>query len=118
VFTYYEEPGNASRALLVRAKFLREFLATHKLELVALHWFQRMELSERHDGKHPQLQSAIEARLGSDLAIHEGKPRREEHDLIDRSGTTPPTVRYKQPGHPVGKPLHRSPSSCTTSLST
>lgn len=81
VFTYYEEPGNASRALLVRATFLREFLTTHKLELVVLHWFQRMELSERHGDKHPQVQSAIEARLGSDLAIHEGKPRREEHDL-------------------------------------
>ena len=81
VFTYYEEPGNGSRALLVRATFLREFLTTHKLELVALHWFQRMELSERRDGKHPQVQSATEARLSPDLAVYEGKPRREEHDL-------------------------------------
>ncbi len=81
VFTFYEEDGNASRALLVRATFLREFLAAQKLELVVLHWFQRMELSERHDGKHPQVQSAVEARLGSDLTIYAGEPRREEHDL-------------------------------------
>lgn len=81
VFTYYEEPGNSSRALLVRATFLREFLTTHKLELIALHWFQRLELSERHNGKHPQIQSAIEARLGPDLSVKTGKPRREEHDL-------------------------------------
>jgi hypothetical protein len=26
---------------IVRATFLREFLMTHKLELVVLHWFQR-----------------------------------------------------------------------------
>jgi hypothetical protein len=82
VFTYYEESGNASWALLVRATFLREFLTTHKLELMVLHWFQRMELSERRGDKHPQVQSAIEARLGSDLAIHEGKRRREERDLM------------------------------------
>lgn len=81
VFTYYEEPENSSRALLVRTTFLGEFLTTHKLELEALHWFQRLELSERHGGKHPQVQSAIEARLGSDLVVHEGNPRREEHDL-------------------------------------
>jgi len=81
VFTYYEEPGNSSRALLVRATFLREFLTIHKLELVVLHWFQRLELSERHNGKHPQVQSSIEARLGPDLAVRAGKPRREEHDL-------------------------------------
>jgi hypothetical protein len=81
VFTYYEEPGNDSQALLVRAAFLGEFLATHQLELVTLHWFRRMGLSDRHDRKHPQVQSAIEARLGSDLTIHAGKPRRSEHDL-------------------------------------
>jgi hypothetical protein len=81
VFTYYEEPSNDSWALLVRATFLREFLTTHKLELVALHWFERMELSDRHDRKHPQVQSATEARVGSDLVIHTGTPRRYEHDL-------------------------------------
>lgn len=81
VFTYYEEPGTTSRALLVKATVLREFLEAHKLELVVLQWFQRLELSERHGDKHPQVQSSVEARLGSDLAVHESKPRREEHDL-------------------------------------
>lgn len=82
VFTYYEEPGNTSWALLVKATFLREFLDAHKLELVVLHWFQRLELSERHGDKHPQVQSSVEARLGPDLAVHESKPTREEHDLV------------------------------------
>lgn len=81
VFLYYEEPGNISRALLVRATFLREFLTAHHLELMALHWFQRLELSERHGGKHPQIQSAIEARIDQNLSVHAGIPRREEHDL-------------------------------------
>lgn len=81
VFTYYEEPGDTSRALLVRADFLREFLTARKLELVVLHWFQRLELSDQRGGKHPQVQSSVEARLGPDLTVHEGKPRRQEHDL-------------------------------------
>jgi hypothetical protein len=81
VFTYYEEPGTTSRALLVKATFLREFLEAHELQLVVLHWFRRWELSERHGDKHPQVESSVEARLGSDLAVREGKPRREEHDL-------------------------------------
>ena len=81
VFTYYEEPGNDSRALLVRAAFLGEFLAVQKLELLVLHWFQRMELSDRHDGKHPQVQSAVEARVVANLTIHAGNARRREHDL-------------------------------------
>jgi hypothetical protein len=81
VFTYYEKPGNDSRALLVLAAFLGEFLAAQKLELVVLHWFQRMELSDRYDGKHPQVESAIEARVGANLTIHNGNARRREHDL-------------------------------------
>jgi hypothetical protein len=81
VFTYYQEPGNESRALLVRAAFLREFLTAHKLELVALHWFERMELSDRHDGKHPQIDATTNARLASDLSIHADKPIRTERDF-------------------------------------
>jgi hypothetical protein len=81
MFTYHEEPGNDSRGLLVRATFLREVLAAQKLDLVVLHWFQRMELSERYDGKHPQVQSSTEARVAADLVIRGGKRRRSEHDL-------------------------------------
>ncbi|MEV6871461.1 ATP-binding protein [Amycolatopsis sp. NPDC051128] len=81
VFTYYEEEGNGSRALLVRATFLREFLTTHKLDLVALHWFERMELSDNHDGKHPYVESTSDARLASDLTMHIDKERRTERDL-------------------------------------
>ena len=124
VFTYYEEPGNSSRALLVRATFLREFLTTHKLELVALHWFQRMELTERHDGKHPELQSAIEARLGSDLAVREGEQERGARPDVTGQAL-PSTVRYQQPGHLVGRHLYRSaaiglhdPGACRLESST
>ena len=81
VFSYYEEPGNESRALLVRADFLEEFLAVQKLELVALQWFERMELSDTYDRKHPQVHSATEARVSANLTIHTGKARRREHDL-------------------------------------
>jgi hypothetical protein len=81
VFTYYEEPGNDSRALLVRASFLRQFLGARELELIVLHGFERMELSDDHSGKHPYVESKIDARLTADLAIHEGKPRRTERHL-------------------------------------
>ena len=39
------------------------------MDVIGAGW---IELSERHADKHPQVQSAIEARLGSDLAIHKG----------------------------------------------
>ena len=81
VFTYYEEDGNDSTALLVRATFLRELLAAHRLELVVLHWFDRMEHTTEHNRKHPQVQVATESRLGPDLTIRVGEQRRTEHDL-------------------------------------
>lgn len=81
IFTYYEEEGNGSRALLIRATFLREFLTTHKLELVALHWFERMELSDEHDRKHPQVQSSTDAMLAPDLTLRTENQRRTERDL-------------------------------------
>jgi len=81
VFTYYEEEGNDSRALLVRASFLREFLAEHKLELIVLHWFERMQLSDDHSGEQPYVESSVDARLTTELVIRQGKPRRRERDL-------------------------------------
>ncbi|MET4095818.1 hypothetical protein [Arthrobacter sp. UYCu712] len=81
VFTYYEEEGNNSHALLVRASFLRNFLTTHKLALIVLHWFDRMELKEDHSGSHPYAESRIHARMSADLKIFEGTPRRSGRDL-------------------------------------
>lgn len=81
VFTYYTESGSDSTALLVKATFLREFLPVQKLQLVALHWFDRIELTSEHDRKHPQVQVATEARLTPALVVHAGEPRRDEHDL-------------------------------------
>jgi hypothetical protein len=81
VFTYYEEDGNDSTALLVRASFLQEFLAAHQLELIVLHWFDRMEHTTERDRKHPQVQVATESRLEPNLTIRAGEPRRTEHDL-------------------------------------
>ena len=63
VFTYYEEPGTtAGRYWSGRPS--SESCYSSQLELVVLHWFERMELSERHDGKHPQVQLATEVGLG------------------------------------------------------
>jgi hypothetical protein len=84
VFTYYEEPGNDSRALLVRASFLQDFLAEQKLELIMLHWFERMQLSDDYEGKQPYVESRINARVASDLATQQGEPKRTERDLADR----------------------------------
>ena len=81
MFTYYEEVGSTSRALLVRATFLRAFLAAHQLALVVLHWFERMELSDRHVGKHPQVYVTTNAMLASDLKLSANKQLRTEHDL-------------------------------------
>jgi hypothetical protein len=81
MFTYYEEVGNASRALLVKATFLREFLAAHQLALVVLHWFERTELNDRYNGKHPQVYVTTNAMLASNLKLSANKQLRTERDL-------------------------------------
>ena len=85
----------------------REFLEAHKLELVVLQWFQRLELSERHGDKHPQVQSSVEARLGSDLAVHESKPRREEHDLALHVRHDPADSQVSAARHPQAQAVTR-----------
>jgi hypothetical protein len=64
---------------------LRDFLAAQKLELVIRHSFQRMKLSDISDRseRHSLIESSSDAWLAADLAIHEGAPRRSEHNLID-----------------------------------
>jgi len=79
IFTFYEEPGNDSYALLVRQAFLRDFLANQELELVVHHWFQRMKLSDIAE-RDPFIQSEADAWFGPDLALHEVAPRRTEYD--------------------------------------
>jgi hypothetical protein len=81
MFTYYEESGNGSHALLVRATFLRDFLTAHQLELVVLYWFERMELNNQYGRKHPQVSATTSARLAADLKLHAGTPTRSEDDL-------------------------------------
>lgn len=81
VFTYYEEEGNDSRALLVRASFLRQLLTEHELSLVVFHWFERMELKDDYNGPHPFVESNVDAWLSADLAIRQDAPRRSERDL-------------------------------------
>ncbi|MFI7024752.1 hypothetical protein ACIBMZ_18745 [Micromonospora sp. NPDC049900] len=84
VFTFYQEPGSSNRALLVRASYLREVLAERDLALIVLHAFERMELKDDydHDGPFPSISASVEARLGSDLTVHTGRPRREERDVL------------------------------------
>ncbi|MGH3766387.1 MAG: hypothetical protein ACRDTX_14765 [Pseudonocardiaceae bacterium] len=82
IFTYYEEAGNDSRTFLVRKSFLRDFLVEHKLELIVLHWYQRMQLrDDYHRGKHPYVESSIDARLTAGMKIYQGAPRRTERGL-------------------------------------
>ncbi|WP_409186516.1 hypothetical protein F9C11_20695 [Amycolatopsis sp. VS8301801F10] len=81
VFTYYEEEGNDSHALLVRASFLRKFLAENELEFIVLHWFERMKLGDDLSSEHPCVESRVDAWLTADLALHEGKPNRMERGL-------------------------------------
>lgn len=81
VFTYYKEAGNDSRALLARKSFVQEFLADQKLELIVLHWYQRMQLNDDHRGKHPFVESSVDARLTASMTIRQSAPRRTERDL-------------------------------------
>lgn len=67
VFTYYEVPGNDSRALLVRAAFLQGFLTAHNLELIVLHRFERMQLGGDFDGERPYVESSTTERFPPDL---------------------------------------------------
>lgn len=81
IFTCYEEPGNHSHGLLVRTSFLKDFLVTHKIELIILHWFERMRLSDDHRGEDPSVESTIDARLTPDMETREGKQRGTERGL-------------------------------------
>lgn len=83
VFTFYEETGNDSYALLVQRAFLQGFLAEQKLELVVRHWFQRMKLSTDTSARHSLIESTTDAWLGADMAIHEDEPRRSEFNVGD-----------------------------------
>jgi hypothetical protein len=80
VFVYYEKDGNDSHALLVRAPFLREFLAAQGMELLTIIWFERMQIGTR-PGLEPEprfIEWTLHARVDQHLKIHSGKPARSE----------------------------------------
>ncbi|MET8941824.1 hypothetical protein ABZX28_33085 [Streptomyces rubiginosohelvolus] len=81
VFTNYDEEGNDSHAFLVRASFLKNFLTKHKLELIVLHRFERMRLSDNHRGDNPYVEERTEARLTEHLVLRSNTPRRTERNL-------------------------------------
>ncbi|MFC0504844.1 hypothetical protein [Micromonospora costi] len=81
VFAYHQQDGNDSKGMPVRASYLSEFLAQHQLELIVLHWFERMNLTGDYEGPFPSITANVAARLTPDLTIHAGKIRREERDL-------------------------------------
>lgn len=81
VFTYYEEPGNESHALLVRASFMRDFLTKANIELIAVLWFERMDLSSDRRDKSPYIESTSMAWFDSTLKPHVSKPTRTERNL-------------------------------------
>jgi hypothetical protein len=56
------------------------FLAARKFELIVLHWFERMKLSDDYGGEDPYVDSSVVARLGKELVIREGHRKRTERD--------------------------------------
>jgi hypothetical protein len=108
IFTYYEEVGNDSRALL-RKSFLRDFLVEHKLELIVLHWYERMQLrNDYYRGKHPFVESSIDGR-------HEDLPRHTETDGtrlgLSRPRRTRSQFRTAWLGRSRGAPRTRCPGA-------
>ncbi len=81
IFTYYEQAGSGSHALLVKKSFLQDFLAEHKLEIVALRWFERMEIKNNYNGNNPYIEANATARLSSALTILQEVVDRTERDL-------------------------------------
>lgn len=81
VFANYKNTQDDSRALLVRKTFLQAFLKEHKLELIAFHWFERMQIKDDYSGENPYVEMSVSARLTASLAVHQGTPRRTERDL-------------------------------------
>jgi hypothetical protein len=81
VFTYYNLPEVDAHALLVKASFLKDFMKTRKIELVATTWFERMLLDGDHAARHPYVEVRREGRLGADLVVHASSPRRESRNL-------------------------------------
>lgn len=79
VFTCYADGDGDNRALLVRATFLRRFLAEQGLSLIAFHWFERMELKDDYSGVSPAAEARVNAWLSSDLLLRESAARRIEH---------------------------------------
>ncbi|MEV4237048.1 hypothetical protein AB0J47_17935 [Nocardia sp. NPDC049737] len=76
VFVFYEEQDGRCSALLVRASHLRRFLVERNLELIVLHWFDRMEITGDGSGGRPYVESSSAARITADLAVHTTEPHR------------------------------------------
>lgn len=83
IFAYYEEPGDDSHALLVRASYLRDFLAEHDMELLSMIWLERMELKDHYGRNDPHLDWTVEVWLDKDLVIHQGRQHRDQRGTYD-----------------------------------
>jgi hypothetical protein len=70
--------------MLVRADFLGPFLLAHRMNLVAVLNYERLLVDGDSRARHPQIQVEMEARIGSDLAIHESPARRVERGRSSR----------------------------------
>lgn len=71
VCSYETRPDGKSRALLVRASFLQEFLNANHLELLVFHWFNRTDFGGDATDASPFISSRGEARVTTDLKIHD-----------------------------------------------
>lgn len=81
VFAYHRRNGSRGGAVLVRATYLRNCLAERRLDLIVLHWFERVELTSAHDGPFPRVSVSLADRVSAGLKVEEGPHQREERDL-------------------------------------
>jgi hypothetical protein len=74
---YKSDPALEGGALLVRASFLCQFLEANRLELIAIHSFERRQLGG--SGPYQYVEGSTLARITKHLTIKEGSSRRTQH---------------------------------------
>ena len=74
-FVYYNV-GEGGSALLVRASFLKQFMADQNLELVVSAWFERRVIDGSWGRELPWTEAWLEGRLDASLFVHPSPIRR------------------------------------------
>lgn len=77
-FAHYWEPGNGSHALLVKASYLRSFLAERDLAVIVSHWFHRMRLGDDDGRERAYVERSTHALLSATLDLQEWRQDRRQ----------------------------------------